>query len=691
MGSEIINKTEAEERQYLEEIKEMLNQAIIHTDNAAGSHAKELRESKGYLWENKAGMDHAEKVSVRQSITRMAISGENAVVKKKRLKKLLANPYFGRIDYSEKGSSKISPLYIGMSTFFDNEENINLIHDWRAPISGMFYDFELGDAYYESPSGKIEGNISLKRQYRIRNGKMEFMIESAVNIHDDILQEELSRNSSEKMNNIVATIQRDQNKIIRNELASILIIQGVAGSGKTSIALHRIAFLLYRFKESIRAEDVLIISPNKVFADYISNVLPELGEEKIPETNMEELADKLLEGKIKFSGFFDQVSKLLENNDKALQERITFKSGFDFIIKLNDYLLYIENECFVPKDFIAARFPVPASYMKEKYQTYNRLPLLKRINNMAQDLVNDMHFYYQYEATAADKKIIKKEVESMFKTLNLRKLYKEFYDWLGRPDLLKMAKGSVYEYSDVFPILYLKHSLEGFVTFSNVKHLVIDEMQDYTPVQYNVISKVFSCNKTILGDSNQHVNPYGYSASDAIVRVFPGADSVKITKSYRSTFEITKFAQRIRQNPDIEAIERHGKNPQILSCKDFNEETLSIKQLIDEFVNSNYKSLGIICKTQSQAESLYKRLSSSYKQIFVLSSESSTFMSGLMITSAHMAKGLEFDQVIVPFCDEDNYKTITDKQMLYVACTRAMHRLDLTFSKNITKLASPGS
>lgn len=250
-------------------------------------------------------MDHTEKVSVRQSINQVAIPGENAVAKKKRLRKLLESPYWGRIDFIEEDENKSNPIYIGIYSFFDETLNTNTIHDWRAPISAMYYDFELGEAYYEAPSGRIEGNILLKRQYRIRNGKMEFMLENSVNIHDDILQKELSKSSDEKMKNIVATIQRDQNVIIRNETSRALIIQGVAGSGKTSIALHRIAFLLYRFKETITSKDILIISPNKVFADYISNVLPELGEEKIPEMGMEELQSD--DDKI------DEIKKIMEN------------------------------------------------------------------------------------------------------------------------------------------------------------------------------------------------------------------------------------------------------------------------------------------------------------------------------------------------------------------------------------------
>ena len=204
---------------------------------------------------------------MRESILRHFATGESVIDKRKRLGKILDIPYFGRIDFTErKEGSETRVLYIGIHTFYDPGKKANLIHDWRAPISSMFYDHELGAASYFSPTGKVEGDISLKRQYRIRKGQMEYMIENSLTVHDDVLQKELSSNTDDKMKNIVTTIQREQNRIIRNEDTQTLIIQGVAGSGKTSIALHRIAYLLYAQKGEITSKDILIISPNKVFA-----------------------------------------------------------------------------------------------------------------------------------------------------------------------------------------------------------------------------------------------------------------------------------------------------------------------------------------------------------------------------------------------------------------------------------------
>ncbi|MBW6480225.1 MAG: helicase, partial [Bacteroidales bacterium] len=442
----MFNKSEKEERQYLEKIKKKLKYALEQIDRSVDNFAREIKEQKKYLWENKAGMDHVEKVSVRQSVTQSALTGDAALEKKKRVQKLMQSPWFGRFDFKETDRNNSLPVYIGVYAYYDEEQKENIIYDWRAPVSTMFYDFELGKASYNAPGGTVEGDITLKRQFRIREGRMEYMLESSLNIHDDILQLELGKASDEKMKHIVATIQRDQNAIIRNESSNVLIIQGVAGSGKTSIALHRIAFLLYRFRETLSSKDILIISPNRVFADYISNILPELGEEKIPETGMEDLASDLLENKYKFQPFFEHVSHIIEKEDDNLKERIRFKASFEFINRINDYILHIENDYFKPVDVVVKRYPVPAFYIKEKFKTYNRLPLFLRFNAIVKDIERDLMYYNHYEISSGEREILRKSVKGMFKITNLRELYKDFYFWMGRPELFRYAKGSVYEY-----------------------------------------------------------------------------------------------------------------------------------------------------------------------------------------------------------------------------------------------------
>ena len=675
------NQTEKQEKEYLKQIISFLKKVIGNTDASVKDHVDTLAEYKDYIWSNK-DIDPHEIRSMRESILNHFALGESVINKRKRLTKILAIPYFGRIDFLEKKeNSKVMPIYIGIHTFYDPESRATLIHDWRAPVSSMFYDHELGEAGYRSPSGEIKGEISLKRQYRIRGGKMEFMIESALTVHDDILQKELSSNADDKMKNIVATIQREQNRIIRNEDIRTLIIQGVAGSGKTSIALHRIAYLLYTFRDSISSKDILIISPNKVFSDYISNVLPELGEETVPETSMEQILSGVLEHKYKYQTYFGLVNELLEKPSSSLINRIAYKASFGFISELDKFILHIENTYFKAADVKLTKYiTIPAPFIEEQYLRFNRYPIRRRFDAMADYMLDMLKIQYTFTVTTTGRNLLKKEIRLMFAGNNDIQVYKDFFKWTNNPGMFKMRKGHTLEYSDLAPLAYLHLALEGNGNQPfRVKHLLIDEMQDYSPIQYKVIQKLFPCRKTVLGDAGQSVNPYGSSTAETIQKSLTASEIMKLCKSYRSTFEITDFAQKIHPNAELEPVARHGEKPQILQFGSAVEELSGIMGLISTYRKSGYKSLGIICKTEQQARKMADMLKSYANDISFLSSQSSAFVQGIVITSAHMAKGLEFDEVIIPQTDERNYRSEIDKSMLYVAVTRAMHRLTLTF------------
>jgi len=672
---------EIKEKEYLSDLLKKVDRKLTEINEVIQGKSDEIADMNKHMQDHKRDMDNLEKNALREVIRNYSLLGEHSVENKKRLLRLKDTAFFGRIDFLENGDSAATKLYIGVHNFQDTESKNNLVLDWRAPISSLFYDFELGEAFFEIKEKKVEGNISLKRQFRIRNGEMEYMLDTDLTIHDEVLQEELNKASSAKMKNIVATIQKEQNSIIRNEEARHLIIQGVAGSGKTSIALHRIAFLLYRFKETITSQDILIISPNKVFASYISNVLPELGEETVAETSVEEIANELFEYQIKFQTFFEQVTELLEKKDQKLIERIQFKSSSELITKIDEYHVWLQNDGFKITDIYVKGKLVPSWFIKETFDKYNKLPLLKRFNEVVREVVENVYKFYKIEVQYKDRTELHTTIRKMFPSYNPRVLYKGFYEWLGRPELLKLKKGSTYEWSDVYAFLYFKIKLEGIKQDRKVKHLVIDEMQDYSMVQYKVLSRLYPCKKTILGDINQSVNPFSSSNLDTIEKIFPGSTTMTMLKSYRSTYEITQFTKRINQHVNVEALERHGEEPFIISCKNKDAELDEIKKIIVDFNTSKFNSLGIITKTQKQADTLYESLNKLF-QIKLLNAVSIAFGSGIVITTAHLAKGLEFDQVIVPYCTDKNYHAAPDRQMLYVACTRTMHRLSLTHIGN---------
>jgi len=683
----VFNKTEKQECEYLQQIINLLNQSINNADTSVKEHVDTLAEYKDYLWSNK-DIDPHEVRSMRESILNHFALGENVIDKRKRLGKILDTPYFGRIDFKElKEGYGVLPVYIGIHSFYDSYNKKNLIYDWRAPISSMFYDHELGEASYIAPAEKIEGTISLKRQYRIRKGQMEFMLESSLAIHDDILQKELSSNADEKMKNIVATIQREQNKIIRNEDATILIIQGVAGSGKTSIALHRMAYMLYAFKNNLSAKDMLIISPNKVFADYISNVLPELGEETVPETCMEQILSRVLDNKYKFQNFFEQVDELLTKPDAGFIDRIRYKASFEFISQLDQFILHIENTYFKAIDVkLTKQVTIPAEYIEEQFRRFNRYPMRQRFEAITDYIIEMAQIQYRIVANTAERNLLKKEIKKMFAGNNDIQVYKDFFQWIEKPAMLKMRRSRLLEYADLAPLAYIHIALEGNNPQNCTKHLLIDEMQDYSPIQYKVLQKLFPCRKTVLGDACQSVNPYGSSTGDMIQKAFVTGEVMKLCKSYRSTFEITDFAQRIRTNNELEPVSRHGEKPQIIELKNSEAEISAIANLIAAFKKSTYKSLGIICKTELQAKTIADKLKYYTNEGYFLSNQSHAFIQGIVITSAHMAKGLEFDEVIVPEANHINYHSEIDKSMLYVAVTRAMHQLTLTYCGRLSEL-----
>lgn len=628
-------------------------------------------------------------------------TGAFAVEMRDRIAKLKDSPYFARIDFREEQEEEGQPYYIGRFAF--QYENEPLVFDWRAPISGMFYDCEVGAAGFMAPAGWTAGELTRKRQFKIRNGVMEYALESSANVQDDVLQRELSHTSDEKMKSIISTIQREQNQIIRNEKEGTMIIQGVAGSGKTSIALHRIAFLLYRLKDRLTARNVTILSPNKVFGDYISGVIPELGEEPIYEMSFGELAEIQLEGVIGFEPDRDPF----ETQDETWSERVRFKSTLDFVSLMDQYIEQLPEFIFIPTDYVYGSFSAKGEWIRDRFLAYGTCPVKKRLAMVADDIHDRFETDNIMEQEVPRPRTILKQLNSMLTMKDTLAVYKDFYKRMGIPEYFVMAARKTLEWADVYPFLYLHSAFQGLKESHITRHLVIDEMQDYTPVQYAALNRMFPCRKTILGDFGQSVNPNHLHGLEDLRTIYDRAQFVELNKSYRSTYEIMRFAKKIHHVSALEPVKRHGEPPALIPCLDAADEIRKIREAIRCFRTGKNVSLGIILKTDAAAKDMYEVLAGydgveenqveenqvegngeEACDISLLTRESTSFQNGISITSVRMSKGLEFDEVLIPQADCRTYTSDFDRGLLYIACTRAMHRLTLTYSGKETEFIS---
>ena len=481
-----------EEIVHLENITEKICLELAEAERSVEQMDEEYRETQLYMAEHRNEGDAKEMFQSEMALRQIDSLGASAVVFRDKLRKTKASPYFARIDFlPETGDEGALAYYIGLYAF--RHERQLLIIDWRSPVASMFYDFELGHASYDAPRDHVEGELVLKRQFKIKNGEIEFAFDSSQNIQDDILQQELAHTSDEKMKSIISTIQKEQNKIIRNEKAHTLIIQGVAGSGKTSIALHRVAFLLYRFRNTIKAQNVTILSPNKVFGDYISNVLPELGEEPIFEASLEDLALVQMEEGVDFVGDRNP----LETEDKAWEERVKFKATAEFVREMDAYIEKLPETAFQAQDFVFESFLVPADWIQARVNVYTRFPLMQRLEAVADDIHSRLENEFLREEKPPHRNRIFIALKKMLPFKTTLALYKDFYRQLGKPKMYTPVKKGVLEWNDVFPYLYLQAAFTGLQESRLIKHLVVDEMQDYSPIQYAVINRLFKCPKTI--------------------------------------------------------------------------------------------------------------------------------------------------------------------------------------------------
>lgn len=650
------------EENYLDKTVSLVRKKISKLGQELYDDDSKVLEFKKLIWDTHTEMDPTEMRSMMAESDLQVTIMQNKGNYLQRLFRIQNKPYFGSIRFKEDNNEE-EDIYIGITHV---EDKLNYyVHDWRSPICSMFYDFETGPAYYKAPSGIIRGDITRKRQYIIEDAKLKHIFDNDLNISDSLLQEVLAEESSDKMKNIVNTIQEEQNKVIRNTEDKNLIVEGIAGSGKTSVALHRIAFLLYRIP-NLTSGNVVVFTPNKVFSEYISNVLPELGEDNTYDMTFYDLLCQNINEYKDIEDFTGFISRYYKGN-VTNYDMIKYKQSDDIIKDIDNYIAnLLDNVCFMDNltfdNFIEVDKEELNTMLKYKY---NRFPLFERVKEIAKRIASN-----NYEGSTKNASAIMKKLKDIINIkLDLKYIINDFYssDFFKYKDKLS-DKYLFYEDACIF--LYIKSLLVGFNTNHVIREIVIDEAQDYNKLQYLIIKKTFkTSNYTILGDTNQTINPYyKYDSLEELTSIFDSSKYITLTKTYRSTGKIIDYTNKILGLNHVTAI-RNDKASDIIFRNNVGKDDF-IRDI--EYLKNISKSIAIITKNDSEASYVYDLLKDDCSAALI--DGFSHIKRDLVIVPAYVAKGLEFDSVII-YTDVDNKYSNDDKYLFYVACTRAQHNL----------------
>jgi DNA helicase-2/ATP-dependent DNA helicase PcrA len=677
------------------------------------------------------------------------------------LRKLRDSCYFGRIDFTEDGASDTEIIYIGLASLTDESGNHFLIYDWRAPVSSLYYDYPPGHAHYDTPGGTIEGEIHQKRQYLIRNGVIQTMFDTSITIGDDLLQEVLGRSKDLHMRSIVATIQQEQNRIIRHDGHRLLIVQGAAGSGKTSAALQRVAYLLYKHREQLKADQIVLFSPNSMFNSYVSSVLPELGEENMQQTTFQEYLEKRLGRAFDVEDPYSQLEYVLSGTDnldpsdvheyKARLAGIRFKASYTFFEGIK---LYTQSLVSTGMIFRGLRFRgqvvITPQAIAEKFYSYNSATrfhnriaqvaewvmdeldvverkernkqwvqdeiqtmsaeeyqqayeLLSKRQEFSENTFND----FERENTLLSRTIIRKHMkplrnmvralrfvdmvgiykrlfsqpETLMNLLGDRMEWSELWEEVCKQTIEKLSKKQL-SYEDATPYLLLKELIEGFQTNNSIRHVFVDEAQDYSTFQFEFIKRLFPrAQMTVLGDFNQAI--YAHSAErngfDTLPTLYGAdvTDTIILTRSYRSTKQIVEFASALIAGGEaIIPFERYGEKPTVTYVNNLTTMNDSIIRRIAALQADGYQTIAVIGKTSDECTAAFEALRS-IEGIQLMTKQSAEFDDGVSVIPSYLAKGIEFDAVIVYNASLDVYHRESERRLFYTVCTRAMHLLDI--------------
>ena len=626
------------------------------------------------------------------------------------LEKMIKSPYFARIDFKFDDEDEFEKIYIGRSSLRKNSYQEMYVYDWRSPIASIFYRFMTGEAFYDAPCGRVTGELNLKRQYEIKNGTLEYFFDSDVQIVDEFLRQLLSQNTTAKMKAIVETIQHEQDVVIRDMENDLLMVQGVAGSGKTSIALHRAAYLMYQgLQTKLSANNIMIISPNSIFEQYISNVLPELGEDNVISSVFEDILSELLNGR-KIQSRNDFLENLIVNSKykEISRNSIEFKTSSFFREILDQFLIDIPRQWIEFEDvYYEGKCVVSGQILKDKILGRPETPLGIKLEQLEDYILEQIFGTGKGRGHKEEKNLIKQEIQKFIK-IDIVELYKilfsneaYFYSLLQNSNLSQGIK-SIWEYTrenleadrlyydDAIAIAYLYLKIYGTNKYKNIKQVVIDEAQDYYPLQYEIFNFLFSNAKfTILGDMKQTLaKKEDISFYEQIQKILNKKKSslIMLDKSFRCTNEILNFSLKfIEQSSQIKSFNRNGDSPKVYIADNseiFIDEIVKEIKLCQE---KGFQSICLICKTEKNSTYLFNKIKHKL-DIQLIKNGSVSDLQGVFILPVYMSKGLEFDTVLICDADSQNYHDEDDKNLLYVACTRALHKLSLFCENEVSPL-----
>lgn len=665
------------EEAYLALVTKTLHDKINETDRKMTGNENDIAQMHEYFWENYNEFDEYgyELYDNSNALKSRVREQEEYKKDRRRYEKMLDSPYFGRVDFCYEGETEPEHYYIGIANLSEGRAKDPYVFDWRAPVCSLFYEYDKGPAQFFAPAGVITGKVERKKQYKIKGGRLIFVLENEMNIDDEILQQALCEHADASLKSIVTTIQKEQNRIIRDQSHKILAVQGCPGSGKTSVALHRIAYLLYHNRRNLSAAQILVLSPNSIFADYISRILPELGEENIREMTLDDFAYRELSAYGEAQDRYDEIEKMLRQGKRYAAGPMQYKQTRQFIRELDGFVLSLEWELLDIRDFRHKKMEMKEERISELfYERFSDVPILCRMRRIGEYLIDAEETLRHKNMDDEEQQEIIERLDRMYRTKNVIELYNRFLRANGMKKLL--MPGGVLPYEDVYPLLYLKYALLGAPVRSGVKHLVIDEMQDYSYLQYVLLEKLFDCPMTVLGDKGQTIGTERQDVLKILPKIF-GKEvyGVSLEKSYRSTAEITAFAESIAGGNGVQAVSRHGTAPEVKQCAKREEMFRMLAE--DTADETEYDTLAVLCLNAEKAEEMKQMLDQRVKgrEVTLLTKDSMRFGRGISVMPFYLAKGLEFDAVFVP--DLQDYVTGLHKRALYISATRALHRLEL--------------